>query len=200
MYDKELIEKICNLTCNKKEVNNESIKYDFDNPFKKYYSVETILKAINKYLNKKWSDVFLARWACTYMYILCGGYKDEVVEELNQIEWLVKELIVWNLDGISFFDNSLKDDLDDWIKSFKSLDLVFKTSSKWKGLNDDSYVVLVNDEERQYIICISDFLDEEYDDKYIKHISEEDQIRRVNGLEKAGYTLLGCDEKYYFER
>lgn len=201
MCDKELIGKICNLTCNKKDVNlkNEEIKYDLDHPFKKYYSVEIIMKAINKYLSKEWDDVFLARWACTYMYIICGGYKDEVVEELNPIEWLVKELIVWELDGISFFDDESKDYLDEWIQSFKSLDLIFKTSNKWNGLNDDEYVVFVNDEDKQYVICSIEFLDEEYDKKYIKQVSREEQINIVKDLQKTGYTLLSCNEKYYFE-
>lgn len=59
--------------------------------------------------------------------------------------------------------------------------------------------MFVNDEDKQYVICSIEFLDEEYDKKYIKQVSREEQINIVKDLQKTGYTLLSCDEKYYFE-
>jgi hypothetical protein len=53
MYDKELIQRVCNLTCLKEEVvrNQTTIKYDTEHPFKKYYSLSTIKGAIENELN-----------------------------------------------------------------------------------------------------------------------------------------------------
>ena len=53
MYDKELIERICNLTCSKEDVwrYQSTINYDSEYPFRKYYDVNIIIGAINKYIS-----------------------------------------------------------------------------------------------------------------------------------------------------
>ncbi len=55
MYDKTLIEKVCNLTCSEEdlEISLESIKFDIKSPFKKYFNVDTISNAIQKYINNE---------------------------------------------------------------------------------------------------------------------------------------------------
>ena len=62
MYDKEMIRKVCDLTCPKEEVvrNQTTIKYDTEHPFKTYYNVSTITGAITKYISKEWDDQTLA--------------------------------------------------------------------------------------------------------------------------------------------
>ena len=53
MYDKDLITKVCNLTCSKMDlsIDQRTINYDIESPFKKYYDVNTIIGAIYKYLS-----------------------------------------------------------------------------------------------------------------------------------------------------
>ena len=55
MYDKDLTNKVCNLTCTKEDVCRDQsiIKYDYENPFKKYYDIDIIVGAINKYISKE---------------------------------------------------------------------------------------------------------------------------------------------------
>ena len=96
MFDKKLIEKVCNLTCTKTEladINVEKINYDTDNPFKKYYSFAVIKGAIEKYISKKWDDQTLAHWAYLYDWILEGGFEENVVDNLDTFELFMKDVI-----------------------------------------------------------------------------------------------------------
>ena len=82
MYDKELIEKVCTLTCSKSDVDRDqtTVKYDTEYPFRKYYSIEIIKGAIEKFLSGEWDAQTLAGWACIYDWILCGGFEDSVID------------------------------------------------------------------------------------------------------------------------
>ena len=80
MYDKELIQKVCELTCSKEDVvrDQTTIKYNTENPFKTYYNVSTLTGAFKKYIANEWDDQTLAHWACIYCWVLCGGFDDNV--------------------------------------------------------------------------------------------------------------------------
>lgn len=57
MFNKKLFESICNLTCEKEDfnfnpANQRKVQYDLEDPFIKYYSYDSIVKAFNKYINK----------------------------------------------------------------------------------------------------------------------------------------------------
>ena len=215
MYDKKLIEKICNLTCTEEDVHIDqtSISYDIDQPFRKYYNFSTIESAIKKYLNHEWSDSLLSGWACIYSWILAGGFDDNVQENFNDIECMIVDTILWDLDGLSFFDNSLLDDedspidLNQWIEDYRSLDSVLQSVDSWTAFtskigpyaeyNDDRFTLLVNDTTKEYIIIYHFF--GESDDYSLELIDEKEHLNKVLSLEKAGYTLLPYSEEEYFE-
>lgn len=215
MYNKELIDKICNLTCTEEDVHIDqtNIIYDTDHPFKKYYNFNIIESAIKKYLNNEWSDYLLSGWACLYGWILAGGFDDNVVEDFNDIECMIVETISEDLDSLSFFDNSLVEDKDSpidlnrWIEEFRSLDTVLKSINDWKpytskigpyaDYNDDRFTLLVNDTSKEYIIIYHFFGDS--DSYTLNTITKEEHINKIHELNKAGYTLLPHSEKYYFE-
>lgn len=69
MYDVELIKRVCDLTCSRNDVirNQTTIKYDNDEPFKKYYDVNIIINALKKYISHEWDDKMLSHWACVYV-------------------------------------------------------------------------------------------------------------------------------------
>ena len=61
MFNKKLFESICNLTCenenfNFNPANRRKVKYDLEDPFIKYYSYDSIVKAFNKHINKEWTS------------------------------------------------------------------------------------------------------------------------------------------------
>ena len=187
--------------------------YDIDHPFKKYYNFHTIESAIKKYLNHEWSDYLLSGWACLYCWILSGGFNDNMIEDFNDLQLMIVETITEDLDGLSFFDNSLVEDKDNpvdlnrWIEEFRSLDTVLKSIDSWAmytskigpyaDFNDDRFTLLINDNTKEYILIHHYF--GESDDYSLNTINEKEHINTVKNLQNSKYTLLPHSEKYYFE-
>lgn len=214
MHDKDLIEKICNLTCDKNDVyrNQTTINYDYEYPFKKYYDVNIIIGAFNKYLSKEWDDRTLAGWFCIYNWIICGGFHDDLKENLNSLEEFLKDVISWYLDGLSFFDeeNYLEDGMNDvysWIDGFKNLDHIWQTRNDWKAVyamvgkfaafNENQYVVLINEKLNEYIIIHSDHLENGFEDEIFKYTTEEEFAKLIEKL-KENYKIISCSEEFYY--
>lgn len=112
MFNKNLFESICNLTCEKEDfnfnpANRRKVKYDLEDPFIKYYSYDSIVKAFNKYINKEWDDKTLAHWFCVYCWILNGGFSSKTKSSLNLVEELITFIISDYLDGMSFFKKNI---------------------------------------------------------------------------------------------
>lgn len=215
MYDRELIEKVCNLTCKPEEINVDqtSFKYDVDHPFEKYYKVDIIIGAINKYILKEWNDITLANWCCIYDWILCGGFDANIKENFNPFERFLVDVISWDLDGLSFFDEDV-DELDEvyeWIKFYKNIDRVWQTRNGWKGVyatigeydkeNGQQYVVIVNDSLKEYMIIFSEHLKNsyKYQNEFLKYTTKNKFIRLIEKLKDLGYSNLSCSEECYYQ-
>lgn len=138
-----LIKKVCDLTCTEEDVdrNQTTIHYDTEYAFKKYYSLKTIIGAIDKYLSGEWSDKMLRNWACVYSWILSCGFDDNLKENLTPLENFLKEFIVYDLDGVSFFEEyyyqnegeNPKKVVEGWKEIYEIIDHILQTSSDWKG-------------------------------------------------------------------
>lgn len=129
MFDKELFEKICNVTCSQDELvgfNLSESEFDLNNPFEKYYDVKKILLAIEKYQCKKVNAIFLASWMNAYNWILMAGFKTKKKANYFTLkDFLVYEISDW-LDALSFFDCSEAYDLE-WFKAaFIAFDLILR--------------------------------------------------------------------------
>ena len=86
MFDKNLFEKICNLSCSLKELKCfcsriDKKEFDTDNAFSKYYSLDTVLRCIQLCQDKRISGQYLAYWACAYNWIIMGGFKGKENDE-----------------------------------------------------------------------------------------------------------------------
>lgn len=215
MYDKELIERFCNLTCSQEDMcrNQTAIVYDSEFPFKKYYNLDTIIGAINKYISKEWDDKTFAHWCCVYGWILHGGFRDDLQEELNFFENYLMEVITWDLDGLSFFDEeyyTLDDDSNPykWIEQFSYLDHVWQTRNDWQAFyamvgplaesNDDQYVLLINNKLEEYMIMYSDWLENGVENEMFKYTSQEEFEELIEQL-KDKYKILSRSEKFYYD-
>ena len=215
MYDKELIDKICNLTCKPEEIDIDqtSIKYDSVDSFNKYYNVNTIINAIDKYINKEWNDKTLANWCCLYDWIIEGGCKISANKNLNELEYFIKELISWDLDGLSFFDEEyLEDDFMFDKDYFINLDYILKNNNDWKGIyapigecdemNNNQYALLFNDKLKEYIIIFSNgFLYNNYkhQNDYLRFTTKNRFVNKLNDLKDKNYKLIECDEKEFYD-
>ena len=109
---------------------NMSVKKDFDfnDSFNKYYNLDKILMAIEKYLNKTINAEYLTYWANVYNWILMASYffNDNYSNSFKQ---LLRNSISWELDALSFFDSeNIKQDtinLNKFIVEFKVLDYLY---------------------------------------------------------------------------
>lgn len=212
MFDKELIQKICDVTCTKDEVcrDQTTIKYDTQFPFKKYFNLDSIVKAIGMYTSHNWNDATLASWFCIYNWIICGGFSDDLKENLTPLEEFLKEVISWDLDGLSFFDESVSEeseDLTDVIQSFKDFLHILNTINDWKCYyacvgeeckwNDENYIVLINDKTKEYMMVSSAFLEIEYSDDIFHHLEDKEFIQLIKELKRNNYKSLPHSEYWY---
>ena len=212
MYDKELIRKVCDLTCSKEEVvrNQTTIQYDTEQPFRKYYSVATITGAIQKYISGEWDAQTLSHWACIYCWILCGGFaENSKTEDLDTFERFFRDVITWDLDGLSFFDKKDTDfDIRECLVLYEDYDHIWQTRDEWKAVyamigpfakeNGDQYVALINDKRKEYMIIYSDHLKNGFEDERFKFVSQKQYIALINELKNAGYRILSCSEEFYY--
>ncbi len=202
MFDLELTKKICNVACDLEEINIDQtkVKYDNDHPFKKYYRLETIIKAINKYKNNEISDECLAHWSCLYCWILNGGFSDDLTEDYDcELEKIIRYEISDVLDSLSFYDGETYYDLNEYIEAFKSLDLLLKDIEKWEGFftptenadyNEDQYVVLFNKIDKQFIILYTDYFENGNSYEDLLFVDEEEYNDKLNTLIQLGYKEL----------
>lgn len=214
MYDKDLIQRVCNLTCSKEDVvrSQTTIAYDKLQPFRKYYNVEAIKGALEKFASDEWDDQTLAHWACIYCWILSGGFGDNVKEDLDTFEGFFRDVVTWDLDGLSFFDADCEEDPIKYICGiiliFENYDHIWQTREEWHavyamiGPNDEfngaQWVLLINDRNKEYMILYTDCLENGYEDEFFKFLKDTEFILRVENLKSAGYTALTGDEEYYY--
>ena len=211
MYDKELIQKVCELTCSKEDVvrNQTTIKYNTENPFKTYYNVSTITGAFKKYIANEWDDQTLAHWACIYSWVLSGGFKN-VKENLDSFERFFRDVTIWDLDGFSFYSAEDTDvDMRECIKLYEDYDHVWQTRRQWRAVyamvgpfaeeNGEQYVVLINDTTKEYMIIFSDHLENGFEDDRFKFVTQEEFISLIEQLKTSEYKILSCSEESYYE-
>ena len=212
MYDKELIEKVCDLTFTKDDLkrkhwsNNET-----EHPFKTYYSISRIQGALEKYIHGQWDYETLEEWTSIYGWLLSADY-DEAAWDLNSFERFFKDIITLHLDGFS--DNCdddhaeyAPDDMQETLELFQRYDHIWQTRDEWRAVyamigpfakhNGDQFVLLINDARKEYMIIYSDHLENGYTDEYFKFVNKNEYVALVEQLKKDGYTMLSCSEEYY---
>ena len=151
---------------------NMSVKKDFDfnDSFNKYYNLDKILMAKEKYLNKTINAEYLAYWANVYNWILMASYffNDNYSNSFKQ---LLRNSISWELDALSFFDSENekqdKKNLKKFIVDFKILDYLYN-----KINNLMIYYASYIDEFDQTIIKVL-FVDEKNN---VFHVLETDNF------------------------
>lgn len=216
MNDKDLIEKICNLTCSKEDIDisTDDITYDTERPFKKYYNADTVIGAFNKYLCKAWDDRTFAIWCYLYNYIICGGFGCNANDDLNPLEKLLMYIISYDLDGLSFFDEfdyhkiCGADVFRKWSEEYKNWDHILNTIDDWKGIcaqigpdaefNQSQFVVVFNKQLKENMIIYADLCDATDDNEIFRRVTEEEFDKAIEELRADGYSLLSCHEDVYY--
>ena len=218
MFNKKLFESICNLTCEMEDfsfnpANRRKVKYDLEDPFIKYYSYDSIVKAFNKYINKEWDDKTLAHWFCVYDWILNGGFSSKTKSSLNLVEELITFIISDYLDGMSFFEeeyylnNEDNTPIENYIKEFKFCDELWQQRKEFKAyyfmVRDvylySKFIVLVNDSKKQYMIIKEDYYSRKYNDGNLYWMKKGEFEKLIKRLENEKYEIINYDEDDSYE-
>jgi hypothetical protein len=207
MFDNELYEKICTISCTFDELNEFNTRinekeFDTDNAFEKYYRLETILKCIRLFKERKIDAYYLAYWANAYNWIIMSGFNDELEGEKFFIDEIIKYEISDLLDSLSFYDD-IKEIrfIDDYEKGFTAYDKVYRTLEDWhiayaKSTSEvyleDGYcdydILAINDKTKEFIylrIESCEISNETVDGEYFEDLYKIEQM-----LVKKGYKEL----------
>jgi len=210
MFDKELFKKICDVSCDwceleKFVINIDKKEFDLDNALEKYYKVERIICAIEKYQAKKINAKFLAYWSNAYDWIIMSGFKNgDDNKSISLKDFLIFEISDW-LDSLSFFDDS-----DDWYNleeyktTFKVLDFVLQDIDNCEAIfavdadeNDEDYdyyahdveVLIKNGKAKYFIKVYTDCIYPD-DNVLFPKVTREELEDQVVKLREQGYRKL----------
>ena len=213
MFDKQMYEKICAVTCTVEELDgfvcgiNEK-EFDLDNAFEKYYSLNVILHAIQRYKNKEITDRFLAHWACAYNWIISAGLDFQSATNHQIKEVLAFEISDW-LDSLSFFDETEElFDIENYINVFSTLDKIYNNINDWEfeyaptnefcEENGDIWVLFINIEEGLFLKLLhewrGDYSVENQEPWKEDDIDKAIQSLKVNGYKEMPYANYDIDE------
>ena len=208
MYNKCLFEKICNVSCSFAELEKfvsdmSKEEFDLENPFEKYYNVEAIISAIEKYQSNQISTSFLAYWMNAYNWIIMGGFKiDNSDESISLKEFLIWTISDW-LDSLSFFNwGEEYYNLEDYKNTYRVLDSFWKDIGQCEavfaedGYNDDDVVVLITNNNSKSFARIYGELD--YNNEAIDFEKVEPSCleNRAKQLNDSGYKELKYNLEY----
>lgn len=173
MFDKDLFDRICNAGCSREELEKFVIdidkkEFDSENPFEKYYNVERLIMAIEKYEAKEIDAKFLASWMNAYNRIIMGGYKTEEQDESVSLKkYMIWEIADW-IDGLAFFDgNEDIYNLKEYKKRFRVFDTILQDLTQCNaeyaplGYDERGVIVFITNDDAKYFMKVFGELDYE---------------------------------------
>ena len=203
MFDQTLFNSICSVKCTDEELKNfvskiDKKEFDLNNAFEKYYSLERILHAIDKYKTQQIDDIFLANWANAYNWIIMSGFKISSQNKKNGVkEIVVDEISEW-LDALSFFETDNEDcfEMERYTAVFSTLDRVYKNANEWavKCVHDDydsetKRILLFNANSKAYLEIQRDCYDDYAVDGQL--LKDKDAFdKALKDLKESGYIEM----------
>ena len=209
-----LFKKICDVTCTSRQLKAfvtdiDKKEFDLDNPFDKYYNLESILRAIARYEQNEIDDRFLARWMNAYNWIIMGGFDAYQGGPITFKRWVMRDISEF-LDGLSFFNCGPKDyDLEKFKIAFEIRDKIFSNLDDWKrifahtdewGDNEDDVAVLAsNDKTKEFAILYGemDYLHHEVDFPRVEldRLEKEIAVLREKGYKELKSGLWDIEDE-----
>ena len=204
MFDKKIYEKIYTVSCTFEELRNflsgiDKKELDLDNAFQKYYSLDCILSAIQKYKAKQITDKFLRNWAYAYNWIISAGLKFQSKTNHKIKEIIAFEISDW-LDSLSFFDEDEEVcDIEKYINVFSTLDKIYNSINDWEfeyaptnefcDENGDIWVLFINIKERLLLKLFHEWRGD-YSVENQEPWSEDDIDKAIQSLKANGYKEM----------
>lgn len=185
----------------------ENMEYDMVNSFDKYYNLDRILTAMNKYEQKEISVRYLAEWANVYNWILMSGFCDianKKAQFMDERQFLKYE-ISWSLDSLSFIHihegSSAKEEENEHLKQnrnflvaadtiLNNLDL-FNCEYVSAGYNDGDIIFLATDHKNRQFIYFGGEFRTDYEEVTIPRVNlAKEMYIKIQNLIADGYKIL----------
>lgn len=197
MYKDKFVEYVCEV--NERlfdQIDVDEVKFETFNPFFRYFKLEIIEKAINKYKDDRIDKDYLLSWFLTYNRLLNGDFDEKANHSFNEVVDFVRNEITWQLDSLSLFDES--ENLDDYLETLKTLNLILNTESDWIIYYsvsedediDEQYILLVNEKEKQFVEIITDFFENGDETERLICLTNRDYKNKIRLLEALNYQEL----------
>lgn len=203
MKIEELINKVCTLSCTKEDlvldyssIKNLELK-DSKCSFIKYYNLNTILDAFNKYINKEWNIETLVNWCSIYTGIIEGDFLVNSKINFKGVERLIYDLITTELDifpGMYANEIGYLDEKPEILNKLKFYDSLWQQRKDLKAFTIERdldpnaisvLTVLINEKTKEYMTVSS-----------IEDIIFDESIHRVNINELKQLMLKLEKDKY----
>lgn len=212
MQIQELINKVCTLSCTKEDlvldylsIKNLELK-DSECSFIKYYNLNTILDAFNKYINKEWNIETLVNWCSIYTGIIEGDFLVNSKINFKGVERLIYDLITTELDifpGMYADETDYLDETLDILNKLKFYDNLWQQRKDLKAFTIERdldpklisvFSILINEKTKEYM-TVSSIEDVIFDESiYRININELKQL--IHKLERIKYKQVHKEEVY----
>ena len=215
MQVKDLIEKVCTLSCTKEDlvldyssIKNLELK-DSKCSFIKYYNLNTILDAFNKYINKEWNIETLVNWCSIYTGIIEGDFLVNSKINFKGVERLIYDLITTELDifpGMYADETDYLDETLDILNKLKFYDSLWQQRKDLKAFTIERdldpnaisvLTLLINEKTKEYMTVSS--IEDIIFDESIHRININELKQLILKLEKDKYKLVNYNENMYYK-
>ena len=184
-----------------------------ENAFSKYYKLQNILNAIDKYRNKEIDCKYLSYWASAYLRIISAlntvisDYDNDedggICIGYDSFKGVLEEAICYAVDGLIFFDDTQDccqgDDLSGDIKFFTFLDDMYYHLSDWELYFTEAIEPATDYLDEVDVLCINHakkicfeakrcFLDYMHNKVAETQLSQEEFINKRNEYIKLKYN------------
>ena len=215
MKIEELINKVCTLSCTKEDlvldyssIKNLELK-DSKCSFIKYYNLNTILDAFNKYINKEWNIETLVNWCSIYTGIIEGDFLVNSKINFKGVERLIYDLITTELDifpGMYADETDYLDETLDILNKLKFYDSLWQQRKDLKAFTIERdldpnaisvLTLLINEKTKEYMTVSS--IEDIIFDESIHRININELKQLILKLEKDKYKLVNYNENMYYK-
>ena len=215
MQVEDLIEKVCTFSCTKEDlvldyssIKNLELK-DSKCSFIKYYNLNTILDAFNKYINKEWNIETLVNWCSIYTGIIEGQFLVTSKIDFKGIERLIYDLITTELDifpSMYADETGYLDETPDILNKLKFYDSLWQQRKDLNAFTIERdldpnaisvLTLLINEKTKEYMTVSS--IEDIIFDESIHRININELKQLILKLEKDKYKLVNYNENMYYK-
>lgn len=215
MQVKDLIEKVCTLSCTKEDlvldyssIKNIKLK-DSECSFIKYYNLNTIFEAFNKCINKEWNIETLVSWCSIYTGIIEGEFLVTSKIEFKGVERLIYDLITTELDifpGMYADEICYLDEKPEILNKLKFYDNLWQQRKDLKAFTIERdldpnaisvLTLLINEKTKEYMTVSS--IEDVIFDESIHRVNINELKQLILKLETDKYKLVNYNENMYYK-